>query len=81
MSAGYSVSFAVAVLGLISFVTAGFQAINLRFVYDRIAFALTVIGMASGIIISIERKRYETKHREILQENRVAQKDSGKTEL
>jgi putative membrane protein len=81
MSAGYSVSFAVAVLGLISFVTAGFQAINLRFVYDRIAFALTVIGMVSGIIISIERKRYETKHREILQENRVAQKDSGKTEL
>ena len=81
MSAGYSVSFAVAVLGLISFVTAGFQAINLRLTYDRIAFALTVIGMASGIIISIERKRYETKHREILQESRVAQKDSGKTEL
>ena len=81
MSAGYSVSFAVAVLGLISFVTAGFQAISLRLTYDRIAFALTVIGMASGIIISIERKRYETKHREILQESRVAQKDSGKTEL
>ncbi len=78
MSAGYSVSFAVAVLGLISFVTAGFQPLGVKFEYDKIALLLTLGGIASGVIISRERKRYEARHGNILQQNRTAQKDSDK---
>ncbi len=62
LSAGYSIGFSAAVMGLLSFGAAGLQQFSLKSLYDYLALVLTIGGIASGIVFSREKKKYDSKH-------------------
>ncbi|MCL4333216.1 MAG: DUF373 family protein [Candidatus Thermoplasmatota archaeon] len=76
LSASFYISFFAAVLGLLSFVTYGFQTGAAKEDTLGLAVILTVAGVASGVVISIIRRKYAKGNKVLSTEGDTPQKDS-----
>ncbi|MCL5873992.1 MAG: DUF373 family protein [Candidatus Thermoplasmatota archaeon] len=76
LSATFYISFFAAVLGLLSFVTYGFQSGVTKTDTLELAIVLTVLGVTLGVVISILRRKYGKGNQVLDAERETAQKDS-----